>query len=141
MRRIEPGSKKSLSLGCSAWVVCMLFDYVASKLQSSSQPLRVGTVWSRFPLQPFAPGALSPFSSSVLAELASRAWYLYYDRLGFDPTPRSRVVRRYQGHLYFNLSLSAQMEATHAALEPLTLRVNGQQQALAVWEKPGFLAG
>jgi len=119
----------------------MLFDYVAPKLQSSSQPLRVGTVWSRFPLQPFAPGALSPFSSSVLAELASRAWYLYYDRLGFDPTPRSRVVRRYQGHLYLNLSLSAQLEASNAALEPLTLRVNSQQQPLAAWEKPGFLAG
>jgi hypothetical protein len=119
----------------------MLFDYVAPKLQSSSQPLGARTVWSQFPLQPLAPGALSPLSSSVIAELTSRAWYLYYDRLGFDPTPRARIVRRYKGHLYFNLSLSAQLEATNAAVEPLALRVNGQQQPLATWEKPGFLAG
>lgn len=133
--------RNGLSLEYSVWVVCMLFDYVAPKLQSSSQPLRVGTVWSRFPLQPLAPGVLSPFSSSILSELAARAWYLYYDRLGFGPAPRSRVVRCYKGHSYFNLSLSAQLEAGNAALEPMTLRVNGQQQPLAAWEKPGFLAG
>lgn len=115
----------------------MLFDYVAAGLQ----PGRAGTVWSRFPLQPLAPGALTPFSTSVLTELASRAWYAYYDRLGFDPTPRSKVVRQHKGHVYFNLSLGAQLEAEHAAIEPLALTVNGQRQALAAWEKPGFLAG
>ena len=118
----------------------MLFDYIAPDFQSGSQPAQVGTLWSQFPLQPLAPGALSPFSASVLTELTSRAWYLYYDRLGFDPTPRSRVVRRYKGHLYFNLSLSAQMEAANAALEPLTLTLNGRRHPLATWEKPGFLA-
>jgi hypothetical protein len=84
---------------------------------------------------------LTPFSYSVLAELAGRAWYLYYDRLGFDPTPRSKVVRRFRGRPYFNISLPAQLEADHAGLEPLALQVNGMQQPLAAWEKPGFLAG
>lgn len=115
----------------------MLFDYVAADLQ----PGRTGTVWSQFPLQPLAPGALTPFSYSVLAEIASRAWYLYYDRLGFDPTPRSQVVRRHQGRVYFNLSLPAQLDADQAGVEPLSLRLNGQRQPLANWEKPGFLAG
>jgi hypothetical protein len=101
----------------------------------------MGKVWSQFPLQPLTPGALTPFSYSVLAELASRAWYLYYDRLGFDPTPRSKVVRRHKGHLYFNLSLCAQMEADHAGREPLMLRINGERYPLATWEKPGLLAG
>lgn len=114
----------------------MLFDYVAASL-----PLgRAGMVWSQFPLQPLAPGALTPFSYSVLAELASRAWYLYYDRLGFDPTPRSKVVRRHKGHIYFNLSLCAQIEASHAGREPLMLRINGERYLLATWEKPGLLA-
>jgi pyruvate,water dikinase len=115
----------------------MLFDYVAP----ASQPNRAGTVWSQFPLQPLAPGALTPFSYSVLAELASRAWYLYYDRLGFEPVPRSKVVRRYKGRVYFNLSICAQMEADHAALEPPSLQVNRQPQPLATWERPGLLAG
>ena len=115
----------------------MLFDYTAPTFQ----PERAGSVWSQFPLQPLAPGALTPFSHSVLAELTSRAWYLYYDRLGFDPTPRSRVVRRHQGRVYFNLSLCSQLEADHAAIEPLALRVNGTLHPLATWEKPGFLAG
>ena len=115
----------------------MLFDYVAMGLQ----PGRAGTVWSRFPLQPLAPGALTPFSTSVLSELAGRAWYTYYDRLGFEPTPRSKVVRQHKGHLYFNLTLGAQLEADQAGIEPLALTLNGQRQALAAWEKPGFLAG
>jgi pyruvate,water dikinase len=115
----------------------MLFDYVAPTLQ----PGRVGTVWSQFPLQPLAPAVLTPFSYSVLAELAGRGWFVYYDRLGFDPPPGSRLVRRYKGRVYFNLSLSAQLEADHAGLEPLVLQVNRQRQPLATWEKPGFLAG
>lgn len=114
----------------------MLFDYVAPDLQ----PGYAGAVWSQFPLQPLAPGVLTPFSHSLLSELTSRAWYVHYDRLGFDPTPRSRLVRRYKGHVYFNVSLSAQMESTHAGLEPLALQINQQRQPLATWEKPGFLA-
>ena len=115
----------------------MLFDYVAS----ASNPGFSGTVWSQFPLQPLTPGILTPFSTSVLAELASRAWFVYFDRLGFDPTPRSRVVRYYKGRVYFNLSLSAQLEADHAGVEPLTLMLNQQRLPLAKWEKSGFLAG
>ena len=115
----------------------MLFDYVVADMQAG----RAGTVWSQFPLQPLAPGALTPFSYSVLAEIASRAWYLYYDRLGFDPTPRAKVVRRHKGRVYFNLSLPAQLDADQAGIEPLSLRLNGQWQPLATWEKPGFLAG
>jgi pyruvate,water dikinase len=110
-------------------------------MASDFQPSRSETVWSQFPLQPLAPGVLTPFSYSVLAEIASRAWYLYYDRLGFEPAPRARVVRRHKGHVYFNISLSAQMEATYAGLEPLVLQVNGQRQPLATWEKPSLLAG
>jgi pyruvate,water dikinase len=110
-------------------------------MSSDFQPSRSETVWSQFPLQPLAPGVLTPFSYSVLAEIASRAWYLYYDRLGFEPAPRARVVRRHKGRVYFNISLSAQMEATHAGLEPLALQVNGQRQPLAAWEKPNLLAG
>lgn len=114
----------------------MLFDYTVPGLQAGqTQP-----VWSQFPLQPCAPGAVTPFSYSVLAEITSRAWYQYYDRLGFDPTPRPKIVRRHKGRVYFNLSLSAQLEADHAATEPMPLQFNGQQYALAKWEKPGFLA-
>lgn len=115
----------------------MLFDYVAP----ASKPGFSGTVWSQFPLQPLTPGVLTPFSYSVLAELASRAWFVYFDRLGFEPTPRSRLVRLYKGRVYFNLSLSSQMEADHAGLEPLALHLNQQRLPLAKWEKPGFLAG
>ena len=122
---------------CSEWVEYMFFDYVAPGLQ----PGRVGVVWSQFPLQPVAPGVLTPFSYSVLAELTSRAWYAHYDRLGFDPTPRARVVRRHKGHVYYNVSLAAQMEADHAGLEPPVLRINHQPRPVATWEKPGFLAG
>ena len=52
-----------------------------------SQPAQ-GPIWSRSFLQPLAPGALTPFSASLVAATAPRAWYLYYDRLGFDP-PRA----------------------------------------------------
>jgi len=115
----------------------MLFDYVAPGVQAG----RMAMVWSQFPLQPLASGVLTPLSHSVLAELAGRSWYAHYDRLGFSPTPRSRVVRRHKGRAYFNLSLSAQLEAEQAGVEPPMLQVNQQQQHLAAWEKPGFLAG
>jgi hypothetical protein len=122
---------------CSEWVEYMLFDYVAPGFQ----PGRVGVVWSQFPLQPLVPGVLTPFSYSVLAELTSRGWYVHYDRLGFDPAPRARIVRRHKGHVYYNVSLAAQMEADHAGLEPPVLQINQQRQPVATWEKPGFLAG
>ncbi|MCC6455249.1 MAG: hypothetical protein IT328_09930 [Caldilineaceae bacterium] len=114
----------------------MLFDYVAPTLQ----PGHTGTVWSQFPLQPLTPGVLTPFSYSVLAEFVNRGWYVYYDRLGFEPAPRSQLVRRHKGRVYFNVSLPAQLEADRAGLEPLPLQINQQRQPLAAWEKPGFLA-
>ena len=98
-------------------------------------------VWSRTFLQPLAPAALTPFSLSVLAEMAGRSWYSYYDRLGFDPAPKSRVVRSLHGRPYFTLSLSAQLEAQGAGIEPPALLVDGAVRPLARWEKPGLLAG
>lgn len=92
-------------------------------------------------MQPLAPGALTPFSASVLGEMAGRSWYNFYDRLGFDPTPKSRVVRTVHGRLYFTLTLSAQLEAQQAGSEPPSLRINGAVRPLARWEKPGLLAG
>jgi pyruvate,water dikinase len=73
--------------------------------------------------------------------MAGRSWYGYYDRLGFDPTPKSRVVRHLHGRPYFTLTFSAQLEAQHAGSEPPALRVNGAVRPLARWEKPGLLAG
>ncbi len=114
-----------------------MFDYSAP----GATPGGDVTVWSACPLQPVAAGVLTHFSYSVLAELVSRGWYVYYDRLGFAPTPRSRLVRRHKGRAYLNLSLSAKLDAEQAGVEPVTLRVNGQAMPLAAWEKAGFLAG
>lgn len=98
------------------------------------------TVWSQWPLRPLIAGPLTPFSYSVLAEMAGRAWYQYFDRLGFDPMPRARVLRLAQGRPYLNLTISAQRDAEVAALEPLTLNLDGQPFPICKWEKPGFLA-
>jgi pyruvate,water dikinase len=98
-------------------------------------------VWSRDFLQPLAPGALTPFSASVLHEMGSRSWYSYFDRLGFEPTPRARVVRSLHGRPYFTLTLSAQLDAQGAGIEPPALRIDGSVRPLARWEKPGLLAG
>lgn len=99
------------------------------------------TVWSQLSLQPLAAQPLTPFSYSILDEVAKSAWYQYFDELGFEPMPRARVLRQQQGRAYLNLSLSAQCDADQAAVEPLRLEINGQPFALAKWEKPGFLAG
>ncbi len=98
-------------------------------------------IWSRDFLQPLAPGALTPFSASVLHEMAGRSWYNYYDRLGFDPTPKARVVRSMHGRPYFTLTLSAQLDAQQAGIEPPALQIGGTVRPLARWEKPGLLAG
>lgn len=98
-------------------------------------------IWSRDFLQPLAPGALTPFSASVLHEMAGRSWYNYYDRLGFDPTPKARVVRSMHGRPYFTLTLSAQLDAQGAGIEPPALKIGGTVRPLARWEKPGLLAG
>jgi phosphohistidine swiveling domain-containing protein len=97
-------------------------------------------IWSRDFLQPLAPGALTPFSASVLHEMAGRSWYSYYDRLGFDPTPKSRVVRSLHGRPYFTLTLSAQLDAQQAGIEPPSISIGGTIRPLARWEKPGLLA-
>ena len=96
--------------------------------------------WSRLLLQPLAGDLLTPLSYSVLAEVTGRAWFVYYDQLGFDPMPRARVVRQYHGRPYFNLTLSAQREAEFAAVEPISFVVDGAPQPLVNVEKPGLLA-
>ncbi|MCX6046921.1 MAG: hypothetical protein NT075_17595 [Chloroflexi bacterium] len=120
-----------------------MFDYALS----GGLPAGSRTAWSQHPLQPlvavepFATPPLTPFSYSLLAEVAGRAWFQYFDRLGFDPMPRARIMRQYQGRPYLNLTLSAQRDAEFAGLEPLTLRLDGQLFPLFKWEKPGFVAG
>lgn len=99
------------------------------------------TVWSQSPLQPLTASVLTPFSYSVLEEIARGAWYQYYDELGFEPMPRARVLRRYEGRTYLNLTISAQREAEAAAIAPLTLIINERPFLLVKWEKPGLLAG
>lgn len=114
-----------------------MFDYsLAGGLPGGSR-----TIWSNLPLQPLVRGPLTPFSYSVLAEIAGRAWYQYYDRLGFNPTPRARILRQYWGRPYLNLTLYAQRDVEGAAIEPLTLTINGQPFPLSKWEKPGLVAG
>jgi pyruvate,water dikinase len=100
-----------------------------------------GDVWARALFEALAPGALTPFTNSLLTEVTARAWYLYFDRLGFEPTPRSRVARIHQGRLYVNLSLSARLDADNAGIEPPCFRIDGNERSLVVWEKPGFFAG
>ncbi len=119
-----------------------MFDYVLpGGLPSGSR-----TAWSQHPLQPLvavkplSTPPLTPFSYSLLAEVAGRAWFQYFDRLGFDPMPRARIMRQYQGRPYLNLTLSAQRDAEFAGLEPLTLRLDGQLFPLFKWEKPGLVA-
>lgn len=104
-------------------------------------PVGSRAAWSRLLLQPLAGDLLTPLSYSVLAEVTGRAWFVYYDRLGFDPMPRARVARQYNGRAYVNLTLSAQREAEFAALEPMSFVVDGAPQPLVKVEKPGLLAG
>jgi hypothetical protein len=114
-----------------------LFAYHLSDGLPAGNP----TVWSQLSLQPLAAQPLTPFSYSTLEEVAKSAWYQYFDELGFDPMPRAQVLRQHEGRAYLNLTLSAQRDAEQAAIEPLTLQVNGEPFALAKWEKPGLLAG
>ncbi len=107
----------------------------------SSSGSETGPVWGSALLAPLAPDALTPFSGSLLTEIAARAWYLYYDRLGFDPSPRSRIVRLHAGHPFVNLTLSATLDAEHAGVTPPLLRLDGVLRPLIAWEKPGFWAG
>lgn len=97
-------------------------------------------LWSKTFMQPLAPDVLTPFTYSVLAEISSRAWYQYYDRLGFNPQPKTPILRQYQGRAYTNMSISAQLEATHGWVEPLTVSVDGSMRPIADWQKPGVFA-
>lgn len=97
--------------------------------------------WSRQVLAPLGSEAFSPLSYSILAEVASRAWFRYYDQLGFDPMPRARIVRMQDGRAFFNLSLSAQREAEQAAIDPITFMIDGAPFPIAKVEQQGFLAG
>lgn len=107
----------------------------------SGLPAGSRAAWSRLLLLPLSGDLLTPFSYSVLAEIAGRAWYQYYDALGFDPMPRARVMRQHNGRAYFNLTLSAQREGEQAAIEPITFIVDGAPLPVAKVEKGGFLAG
>jgi len=100
-----------------------------------------GQLWSRSFMEPLAPGALTQFSASLLAEIAARTWYLYYDRLGFSPTPRTRLVRIIEGRPYTNLTVSARLDAENAGIEPPAFAVDGRERVLIAWQKPGFLGG
>ena len=106
----------------------------------AGMPAGSRAAWSRLLLQPLAGDLLTPLSYSVLGEVAGRAWFVYYDKLGFDPMPRARVARQSNGRAYFNLTLSAQREGEFAAMEPISFVVDGTAQPLVRVEKPGFLA-
>ncbi len=99
------------------------------------------TVWSRDPLRPLVPYALTPFSFSVLSEIAQVAWYRYYDRIGYSLPYPPKVIRQVQGRAYLNLSIMGQHDADYAGLEPLTIQVDGRALAVSPYEKPGMLAG
>ncbi len=114
-----------------------MFDYtISGGLPSGSRG-----AWSNLPLRSWADGILTPFSYSTLADITGKAWFHYFDKLGFDPMPKARIMRHINGTPFFSLTLSAQRDAEHAAIEPITLRVNGQPFAVSKWEKPGLLAG
>lgn len=98
------------------------------------------TVWSRLPLQPLAAGPLTPFSYSVLEEVAKRGWYQYFDDVGFEPMPRARVLQQVNGYPYLNLTISAQRDTTLAGLEPMALLLDGERFPLVSYEKPSFFA-
>lgn len=114
-----------------------MYDYtLPNGLPSGSR-----AAWSRLSLLPLVDGPLTPFSYSLLAEIAGRAWFQYFDRLGFDPMPRARVLRQHDGWAYINLTLSAQRDVEGAAVPPPVLRLDGQPFPICKWEKPGLLAG
>jgi hypothetical protein len=95
-----------------------------------------GTVWGRSLFEPLAPDALTPFTGSLLSEIAARAWYLYYDRLGFGPMLRAEVVRLHAGRPYINLTLSSTLDAENAGVAPPVFRLDGVARPLFAWEKP-----
>jgi pyruvate,water dikinase len=139
---VAAGNSKKQRKAAKRGACLMEYTLVSSAGKEAAPTQPAGApVWSRDVLQPLAPGALTPFSASVLHEMAGRSWFNYFDRLGFDPTPKSRVVRSRHGRPYFTLTLSAQLDAQQAGIEPPALRIGGEVRPLARWEKPGLLAG
>ena len=114
-----------------------MFDFVVEGELPGSQ----ATIWSKLPLQALAPGVLTPFSYSVLAEVVERAWRLYYARLGFAPAAGIRLVRQIQGRAYVSLSADARADADYAGVASPTLRFNGESFTLATPGKQGLLGG
>jgi pyruvate,water dikinase len=112
-----------------------VIDYLSSGTGAESGP-----VWVHSLLAPLTPGALTPFTGSLLSEVVTRTWDLYYDRLGFAPPLRAHVVRLHEGRPYMNLTLTATLEAEHAGSAPPVLQLDGVTRPLLAWEKPGFLA-
>lgn len=100
-----------------------------------------GDVWMRSFFEPLVPGALTPFTNSLFAEVTARTWYLYFDRLGFDPPPRSRLVKVHEGRPYVNLSISARLDAERAGVDYPPLLIDGNARPLVSAEKPRFFAG
>lgn len=108
---------------------------------TDGQPLGANvTLWSRDPLRPLVPYALTPFSASVLTEISSVAWYRYYDRSGYTLPYPPKVIRLYQGRAYLNLSIMGKHDADHAGIEPFTIRVNDRTLPATPFEKPNMLA-
>lgn len=116
-----------------------MFDYKTDG-NGGHAPQSGAAVWSQIPLQPLTPGPLTPFSHSVLAEIAAAAWYRHYNQLGFSP-PRTKAVRGHQNRPYLNMSQGAQLEAQHAGIEPPSLRIDGNAYPLSGWKKPGLMEG
>lgn len=125
-----------------------LFDYSSHNkpLAAGDGPLTgdgplYGTVWDHLPLHSFAAQPLSPFSYSMIAEILRRGWFNYYSRLGFDPQHSAKLCRQYQGLPYLNLTISAELEAEKAGIDPLTLRIDEEPRTVATAKKQGIFAG
>lgn len=113
-----------------------MIDYQFIELAAES-----GDVWERSLFEPLATNALTSFTSSLLTEVTARTWYHYFDSLGFQPAPRQRIVRMYEGRPFANISISARLDAENAGIVPPLLHIDGAERPIAAWEKPGFLAG
>lgn len=112
-----------------------------SLMRSANNKAAAEPIWIRTLLQPLAPGPLTPFSASVLAEITNGSWYNYFDRLGFAPAPKSKIVRSIAGRPYVNLTRCAELDAQFAGIAPPSLCLDGTLRPFCAWEKPGLLAG
>ena len=120
-----------------------MFDYLSHNnlTTDGGESALNGTVWDHTPLRTFSSRPLSPFSYSMLAEILRRGWYNYYSQIGFDPPYNANLCRHYQGRAFLNLSLSAQIEADKAGINPLTVRIDGEPRTIIKTPKRGLIAG